>query len=205
MPSVSYLIFTATVVFLLVFFLKLNQAKKKSHASDEFWAREEEANFIRKVDPETIDYIKVPLESLPFAENAQGELRELQDTVKSIAQERLLNLTGLTNTDVKFTYGAANFPMVSLCDQRFTQFARTLCQWGEYLASHDEPEKARIVLEYAVSCKTDMSRIYTLLADIYAQAQQPENIAELILTAEKLPTLMKSSIVRGLKEKLASL
>jgi hypothetical protein len=101
-------------------------------------------------------------------------------------------------------YGAANLPMVSLCDQRFTLLARTLYQWGSYLVELGELRKAQIVLEYAVSCKTDISGIYTMLADIYLQDFHPEKVEELIASANELPTLMKASIVKKLKDKLAS-
>lgn len=204
MLSVSYLIFTATVVFLTIFGLKLKKAKKKNASSETFWAREQEANFTRKVNPDTIEYLNVPVETFPFQENPDQELKEIQDTIRTLSKERLLNLTGLTNTDIKLTYGAANFPMISLCDQRFMLFSRTLCQWGAYLSEHGEPEKAKIVLEYALSCKTDISQVYTLLADIYLEEKQPEKVAGLILSAEELSTLMKPSIIKSLKEKLAA-
>lgn len=202
MFSVSYLIFSATIVFLVVFPLKLSKAKKKSKASEDFWARELEANTARRVNPDTIDYIKIPLEALPFHDNPDKELREIQDSIKELAKERLLNLTGLSNTDIKLAYGVANFPMVSLCDQRFTQLAHVLFQWGSCLFERNEPENAQIVLEYAVSQKTDISGIYTLLADIYLQQSQPEKVEELISLAKELPTLMKDSIVKRLQEKL---
>ncbi len=202
--TVSYLIFAATIIFLVVFPLKLHKAKQKSKASEEFWAREREANTARRVDPDTIEYIKIPLEALPFIENPDKDLQEIQDTIKSLSKERLLNLTGLTNTDIKFTYGAANLPMISQCDQRFTQLARALAKWSAYLFEHGEIQKAQIVLEYAVSCKTDISGIYTLLADIYLQGQQPEKVQELLLIVEELPTLMKDSIIKKLQEKLSS-
>jgi hypothetical protein len=200
----SYFIFCATVIFLTVFSLKLNKAKKANQASEDFWNREREANTARRVDPDTLDYIKIPLDHLPFEKHPDEALLEIQTTVQNLAKERLLNLTGFTNTDIKLMYGAANLPMVSLCDQRFTLLARTLYQWGSYLVEHKEPRKAQIVLEYAVSCKTDISGIYTLLADIYLQDFHPEKVEELLVCAEELPTLMKASIIKNLKDKLAS-
>lgn len=203
MPSISYFIFSITVIFLVVFSLKMSAAKKKSKASEDFWEREQKANMTRRIDPDTIEYLKIPVEVLPFEENPEDELRKIQDTIIALSKERLLNLTGLTNTDIKLTYGAANLPLVSQCDQRFTLLARTLYQWAAWLFHHNEIKKAQTVLEYAVSCQTDISGIYTMLADIYLKDSRPEEVAELILKAEKLPTLMKASIIRDLKEKLA--
>lgn len=203
MPSVSYFIFSVTVVFLVVFSLKMSAAKKKSKASEDFWERERQANMARRVDPDTIEYLQIPVDALPFQENPDEELKEIQDTILTLSKERLLNLTGLTNTDIKLLYGTANLPMVSQCDQRFTLLARTLYKWASYLLEHGETRKAQVVLEYAVSCQTDISGIYTMLADIYLREYRTEDVAGLILAAEKLPTLMKDSIIRKLKEKLA--
>lgn len=203
MPSISYLIFSVTVVFLVVFSLKMSAAKKKSKASEDFWERERKANMARRVDPDTIEYLRIPVDTLPFQENPDEELQEIQDTIKALSQKRLLNLTGLTNTDIKLTYGTANLPLVSQCDQRFTQLARTLYKWASYLLEHGETKKAQTVLEYAVSCQTDISGIYTMLADIYLREYRTEDVAGLILTVEKLPTLMKDSIIQKLKAKLA--
>lgn len=204
MPIVSYLIFSATVVFLAVFTMKLAKAKKSSRASEEFWDRERAANETRRVNPDTIEYLKIPVETLPFQESADEELMEIQDIVRTLSNERLLNLTGMTNTDIKLTYGAANLPMVSLCDQRFTLLARTLYRWAVFLTEHGETGKAKTVLEYAVSCKTDISGIYTMLADIYLREYAPEKVKELIVSVEELPTLMKDSIIEKLTEKLLS-
>lgn len=202
MFSASYFIFAVTIIFAVVFTLKLSRAKRQSKASRDFWEKERQANSVRRVDPDTIEYIKIPLEALPFQETSDKELSDIQDTVKNLAQERLLNLTGLTNTDIKFRYGTANLSLVSECDQRFTVLARTLHQWAGWLLLHEQPQEAKAVLEYAVSCQADISNIYTLLADIYLQEEQPEKIADLILSAEKLSSLMKDSIIRTLKEKL---
>lgn len=204
MPSVSYFIFSVTIVFLVVFTMKLSRAKKESRASDEFWSRERAANETRKINPDTIEYLNIPLDTLPFQDTGDAELKELQDTVKALSGERLLNLTGMTNTDIKLAYGAANLPMVSQCDQRFTLLSRTLYRWAVYLTDHDESEKAKAVLECAVSCKSDISGIYTLLADIYIKEQTPEKVEELIRIAEELPTLMKASILQKLREKLTA-
>ena len=201
---ISYLIFSATVIYLVVFTIKKHTLNKSDKASEDFWNREREANATRRINPDTIEYLKIPVESLPFQENPDDELREIQDTVRSLANERMLNLTGLTNTDIKLKYGAANLPLVSQCDQRFTLLARTLYKWAVYLSEHEEIQKAQMVLEYAVSCQTDVSGIYLMLADIYLQEDRSEDVAGLILSAEQLPTLMKDSIIQKLKEKLAS-
>ena len=200
---ISYLIFSATIIYLVIFTIKKYCLNKTNKASEEFWNREREANATRRVDPDTIEYLKIPIETLPFQENPDDELREIQETIQNLAKERLLNLTGFTNTDIKLKYGAANLPMISQCDQRFTLLARALYKWAVYLFEHEEVQKAQIVLEYAVSCKTDITGIYTMLADIYLSQDRTEDVAELILSVEQLPTLMKDSIAQKLKNKLA--
>ncbi|MBO4799900.1 MAG: YfhO family protein, partial [Lachnospiraceae bacterium] len=131
------------------------------------------------------------------------KLSEYQETVKNLAEYKILNLTGISNTDLKLQYGAANLEVLSLADQRFTTLARTISGWGNYLYDQGDIPEARQVLEFGISCRTDVSANYITLAKIYKESD-PERIAALKETAESLNSLTKNSIIERLEEITAS-
>ena len=64
---------------------------------------------------------------------------------------------------------------------------------------HGKTTDAQTVLEFGISCKTDVSQSYILLATIYKEQDQLEKIDFLIQSADSLETLMKNSIISSLK------
>ena len=165
---------------------------------EDFLTHEQNSNFVRKKDISHLDYIKVPLEQLPFQDTTDEDLQELQDKVKKIAQTDILNLTGISNTDLKYMYGAVNLDKLSTCDNNFIKLSRALYNWGAYLYKNNKVDSAQQIFEYAVSCKVDISAIYTTLASIYYEKGQLEKINDLKEQAKSLNTLMKSSILKAL-------
>lgn len=187
----------------IVFLIWLNYEIRKANRiqkqeDDTFLDRERKANFIRPADISQLNYITVPINSLPFQQTDDAKLIEIQDKVRTLSEKKILNLTGYSNTDLKLTYGPGNLPVLSDCDHNFTLLVRTLQQWAEYLYEHQETEKTKIILEYAISCKTDVSKSYILLASIYQKEGNYTKIKELKDSANSLHTLMKDHIVKEL-------
>ena len=113
---------------------------------------------------------------------------------------KIVNLTGWTNTDLKLEYGTANITPLTEYDQNYTVLVRTLQQWADVLCEAEYVYEARILMEFAVSTGTDISRTYYKLADIYASRGEFSQIEDLIMKAEALRTMNKKTIVRTLRE-----
>lgn len=196
-----------TLLFLLWFTFKL---KKNSHIENnslkEYWEREREANFVRPKDTSDIQYITIPIEKLPFQKpedsSQKTPLMEVQEKLLLLSDKKMVNLGGLTNTDIKYKYGAKNYDYLAGCDQNFTLLLRYLNQWAHALYENGSVEDAKTVLEYAVSIHSDVSGTYSLLAGIYADEEEPGKISDLIAQAEDLNTIMKNSILTNLRKYL---
>lgn len=166
----------------------------------EFWERETKANHTRAKSLEQLSYITLPLDRLPLdAMKDDPKAAEYVSLLKTLATQKIVNLTGLTNTELKLTYGTANITCLSEYDQNYTLLARTLQQWAELLYLNGCGKEAQTVLEFAVSTHTDVSHTYYLLADLYDEAGVPERKAELLAVVEALHTPLKKSIVRTLQ------
>lgn len=191
------------ITLIFVVWFKYERDKSQRHLEkhqEDFWTREQNANFVRKSDISDLDYIKIPLESLPIMDTNDSKLMEYQQKIQKLARQEIVNLTGYSNTDLKYMYGTANITDLTRFDENYTLLARTLFQWGNYLYQQNYAAEAVTVLEYAISCKTDVSGTYRLLAKIYKAQGSCDKIEELIQSAQSLPSMMKNPILASLKE-----
>jgi len=178
---------------------KRNAELESARKSKEFWDKENKSNLIRKKDISNLEYISIPLSSLPFNDTPDEDLDRIQKMIETLSTKQIVNLTGKSNTDLKLEYGPANLTSLTTFDQNFTLLARTINQWGKYLYEHGKISDAQTVLEFGISCKTDVSQNYLLLASIYKEQNEVQKIEHLIDVANSLETLMKNSIISSLK------
>lgn len=161
---------------LLIFAWVLHHNVKKNSGDfkqsiEDYLAKESEANMSRRKDISDLPYITVPLDTLPFDITLNDEKKQLQiaeyiKEIKALSDKKMLNLMGISNTELKASYGPANLEVLSLYDQTYAKYIRTLqlfadCIYEEY------PEKAVSVLEYCISIGTDISSTYELLGCHY--------------------------------------
>lgn len=168
---------------------------------EQFWERERQANHVRRKPLDNLDYITIPLERLPVhVMTADVTVRECLDVLNTLAGEKIVNFTGITNTDLKLTYGTANITVLSGYDQNFTLLVQTLQKWAETLHKAGYTDEARQVLEYAVSVHSDAGTSYRLLAALYDQAGEREKVTGLYDTALALTSPSGKTIARTLRE-----
>lgn len=199
--------FASFIVFCLFLRIYLKRSNKQADSrSESFWEKEAKANSTRRKSLDNLEYITIPTEFVSWNSadfDGLSDNYRFEDALQTIGQlstRKIVNLTGLTNTDLKLLYGAPNITLLMDFDQNYTLLARTMQTLGEELFKAGYIAEAKSVLEFAISTRTDVSQSYFLLADIYERDCQPEKIEELIQTAEGLKSVMKKSIVRTLQE-----
>lgn len=193
------------------------ESKKSSNAekkdSENFWEHEHNADFVRKKDISNLDYVKIPMETLPFGAASKASISSGQpdtldrissyeQTIRELSEKKILNLTGITNTELKLSYGTSNLDELSSYDQNFTVLVRTLYQWADSLYSLGFEDEARTLLEFGISCHTDVSGNYILLARMYRKEGNVAALTKLKEEAEKLNTLTKNSILEKIQMEL---
>ncbi len=186
--------------YLLIQYSNIRTKQIIQKEKEAFWNKEYQANSTRKSDISGLDYITIPMDTLPFTDTDEGELNEIQSNIKNLFQKPILNLAGLSNTDLKLKYGVANIKFLIKCDDNYTFLVKNLSRWGSYLYDHNRWNEAVTVLEFGVQCKTDISKNYILLAELYKELNTPDKIDDLIQTAQTLDTLSRENILISLKE-----
>ena len=197
----NFILCTSFFIVSAIVFLGLQHSRKERDKIErEYWQKEYRANSTRKKSLDNLEYITIPEEILrmhpkQFDEDINGYLLDLQD----LSEYKIVNLTGISNTDLKLEYGTANITILSDFDFNYTNLVTALQKLAELLHEGGDDAHAIEVLEFAISTGTDVSKSYYLLADLYKTCGTPEKIELLIRRAETIHSLMKNSIVQNLQ------
>lgn len=167
--------------------------------TEKFMDREIRANKVRKQPLDSLEYITVPIEKIPRPDDYPNErICELTGILMELSTKTIVNLTGISNTDLKLTYGAPNLPLLTEYDQNFTTLCTTIYDLGcEYLAVGLKTT-AVTVLNVGVDLGTDISKNYLTLAEIYAEEGNFSEIQRLITCADNIRSLTKNSTISKL-------
>ena len=191
--------FILTILLVLwVHYQKRRTDRIASKKSELFWERERQANLTRKKDISNLDFIHVPVNTLPFPEMNSEEITDVQKHILALASGKIVNFTGLSNTDLKLQYGAPNINILMEYDKNYLELVRSLYRYGKLLYDRGLTDESAAVLEYAVSIKTDIRANYTLLATIYKEKNNAEGINSVISAAEELTSMTKKALLSNL-------
>lgn len=194
-------LFSSFTIFCIIFSIALYRTKRiEQNLDQDFWQREQKANFTRKKSLDNLNYITIPEEILQMKPDCMtSEIENCLRDLNDLSAFKIVNFTGYTNTDLKLEYGTANINILSDYDFHYTNLVTLLQKLAELL--HDVLEDALAVqtLEFAVSTGTDVSKSYYLLAQLYQEAGKPEKIEELIAQAQNIRSILKDTIVENLR------
>lgn len=187
------------IIFLVIltYYLRKNTQAEKDIQS-QFWQKENQANATRKKDISTLDYIEIPAELLTPPATDNSEILACYDTLSTLSKQKILNLNHLTNTELKLTYGAANLSLLISYDENYTTLICTLVTLGKKLIEFSFTDEAIAVLHFGITCKSDITENYTLLASLYKESGQNGELTSLYTYAQLLPSDKKDIILKKL-------
>jgi len=181
--------FLITIIgFVLVMALAgLFGGRKREKSIKEYLENELEANSAPKTPiPDEIFYVP-DLSALPFKEEYDydeknnAKLLECQETVKNKAGLQMLKFAEeQSNNDLKLSFGASNLNNIIVYEVHFSQYMRALLNWGQLLHSLGDEINAAIIFNVCAESGCDMSKPYTILADIYAAQSDTVNLERLL-------------------------
>lgn len=189
------------IIFLVVltYYLRKNTQAEKDIQS-QFSQKENQANATRRKDISNLDYITIPTELLTPPATDNSELLAYYHTLSSLSGQKILNLNYLTNTELKLTYGAANLSLLTSYDENYTTLICTLVKLGKKLIEFSFTDEAIAVLHFGITCKSDITENYTLLASLYREQERTGELSALYACAQLLPSDKKESILKKLNQ-----
>ena len=190
---------TVFIIFLLAYYVRRTSlTRRREEREAAFWAREEEAEHTPAKDLSALDYIKVPLEQFPIGASDADEVMMIEEELESLASKPLLNLNGMTNTDVKIEYGTANFNAIIAMGEDFDRLIVLLCDYAKGLIEEGMERETIPVLEYGVAIGSDLSDDYTLLGECYRSLGMADELAGLRQKVEASELPLKEKILQEL-------
>ena len=194
-------IFGCFLIFIAWFTYERNKASKlEKKSSEDFWQREIDANNVRRVPLDSLEYISIPdsilLSALEASTTDDDVLLKCNEELLSLQEKRIFNLTGKTVTDIKLAYGPANLNLLDEYDTNYTQLVKVVFEFGSRLNELGFEDDAIKVLEFGIDSLTDISGNYKLLSDLYVKKNEVHKLDHLLETAAKLDSLNKNSIIK---------
>ena len=198
----KYPVFASFIIFILLVRHNIRRNRRiEENTEKAFWDRERKANEVRRKPLDDLVYVKPDMSSFPMDVMADDpEVKECRELLKSLENEKIVNLTGQTNTDLKLRYGVANLKTLTEYDDRYTLLVQTIQKWADRLWENGYTEEAIPILEEQVRIHADITSAYRKLAVYYRDQNKPEKIEELKKSAETLNSSSKNVILKSLDE-----
>ena len=198
------------LIIILQFAIKRGTRSHKSR-NQEFLDRESRANQVRRKDISNLNYISIP-DNLPLINSGNETFDQLlsnnsamlrsYNTIMGLKDKKMLNLTGISNTELKLSYGAANLTELTEYDDNFTTLVKAIASLGHALIDNNDTKDALAYLEYGINIGSDISSNYIDLAIIYAAEDRTGDIRKLKTRAETLKSLSRDNIIAQLDSML---
>ena len=190
---------------ILIFVLNHNIRKNKNLDKQDvnsYLSREDAANNTRKKDLTNLPYVEVPLNTLPLDitlndEKKQSQISQYIKEIRFLSEKKMLNLIGLSNTDLKEQYGPANLEILTMYDQNYARYIRNLHLLADGIYEQ-YPDKAVKVWEYCLSIGTDISGTYAQLGQYYMEHDDLEHFMKLYDFIPDKETISGKTIVKKL-------
>ncbi len=180
-------------------------SRKAEQREENFWEKESRSNSVRKKSLENLEYIHIPVDLLPFGTAGDNPvLQSSEEELMALKDEKIVNLTGISNTDLKLEYGTANITPLTQYDQNYTALVCALQKWGKELYDQGRFEDSTSVLEFAVKTRTDITGTYRLLIDMYktklgfSESEIQKKLDGLVPIAKNLNSLSRNTILNML-------
>jgi len=200
---ISPLFATIVLVCGFIWIYVKSTSKNLNKGTEELLEKELKANTVRRQPLASLNYIDFNENSIPLIDKAPNtRIEELYNALKSLYGKKIVNLTGISNTDLKLTYGPANLPDLTEFDQNFTSLSKNIYDLGIELDAAGLRDDAKKVLLYGISIGSDISGNYIALANIYIEEKNYSEITRLIDRANLIHSLTKTSTISKLEEML---
>lgn len=196
----NLLIFASFTIFGVWLTIQLKKSRNLNEKAEaDFWENENMANSVRKKQLEDSDLIHFPFDKLPSEESfAPDPVPECLTELLSLADQNMINLNGISNTEVKKRFGAANITILSQYDSNYELFAKNIYLLCQHLYDIGRKEEALMLSEETILTGTDSLSHYKLIIQLYRESGNPSGIDWLKERAENLHSITKGAILRAL-------
>ena len=104
---------------IIISVLAKRSSKERNAQDKNFWDREAQANNVRRKPLDQLNYIHIPLEHFPLQLLEDNiTVKECIETLQALSTQKIVNLTGWSNTDLKLYRTGAHTAEMGRCPDR---------------------------------------------------------------------------------------
>lgn len=186
------------ITFCLVLFFRYRYLdEKRKNQEQNFFDKEQKARTtVGKINDS--DYEVIPISKFPFNLCEEPSMIEMEEKIKELSNEKLLNLVGISNTDVKLQFGVNHFDEAVVAGEKYDELMGLLVQYAISLEDHGFSKESGDMLEYLVEQDCDIKAAWIALGKYYAANSDFDKLNALY---EKVDS-SKLSIKNATKEQL---
>lgn len=187
-------VFVLLIFFAIVIQAAIRSTKQASYKrTQEFLRQEEESNNVRKKDIDEALFFVPDLSALPIKKYSPQEAEKFsvlisrQEKVVAAAQKKMIKFKEeKTNHDVKLQFGTVNLETIANYEENYSQYMYALINWAESLIEAGNLTDAQSVLSASIDQGSEISKSFTLLADIYFQNNDKAKMEDLYETVNTI-------------------
>ncbi len=173
-----------------------NIRSKKTH--DAFWEHERSSYKAPWRPTDDLERVTFPPDLPLDVPVEESSLKEYQEILKTLSGERIINLSDITNTDIRLSYGKENLPELSKADARYITLLRTLNSLASGYLRLNYRDEAKSLLEFALSAGSDIKESWLSLGRYYLEE---DDLASLSALRARAGASDRSSI-KGIEKEL---
>jgi Flp pilus assembly protein TadD len=137
------------------------------------------------------------LEKFP-SDYIDDEEKALAAELNELSKKPLLNLSGLTNTELKERYGVANLTRLETIGDDYDKSMMLISSLASKRLENKDYRGALSYLEFAAGTKTDVSSVYIMLGKCYSELGETEKIRDIINIVKSLDFSLKDKVIENL-------
>lgn len=199
------IVIPCTIIFCAwLWYEKRKHDKLSETQSKQFWDREEAANHTRNKDISSIQYITLEPQQIPTIENPSEQIEQCILQVQNLLKNKMADLSGYSNTDLKLEYGVGNFTKLAEYDTNYINLSGALSNLAKHYYNEHYLDQAEAVYQLTFWIGSHKVTDYQGLAKIYVAQDKPEKISSLIQSVQELNLPREEAIISALRKTLAS-
>ncbi|MCQ2911029.1 MAG: hypothetical protein MJ244_02475 [Clostridia bacterium] len=174
------------------------QGKDKKKIKE--FLREENKTYIKSKDElNKIHFVEINFNDIKFKPKSVKAKEDVK-ALLSYQNLKLANFKDVSNSELKKTFGSNNFKEVLEYQNNYDDMFKQLRITTESLIKDNDDKSAISLLNYSINMGSDVTKDYTMLADLYAKNKMRMEMFELIDNVRTNKNLSQQKIMNHIKE-----
>lgn len=171
----------------------VTRTKDKKKIED-FIAEQNDITIVPRTKLDEINFVKCDISRIKFQTVAE-DTKEQIDNLLNLSHSKLANFKGVTNQQLKKTYGNNNFDEVLSYQNNYDELLKSLVYTAELLSRDGDDRSAISLLQTSISLGNDVTKNYTLLADLYDKNKMRKEMFSLIDSVKENKEISQGKIM----------